>query len=89
MHMNCSEVNIKGGFPGGAAVKNLPANAGDARDIGLIPGSGRSPERGNGYPLQYSCPENSTDRGAWWAIYSSWGGRELDTIKHKYKHAQT
>ena len=66
--MNCSEVNIKGGFPGGAAVKNLPANAGDARDIGLIPGSGRSPERGNGYPLQYSCPENSTDRGAWWAI---------------------
>ena len=44
MHMNCSEVNIKGGFPGDAAVKNLPANAGDARDTGLIPGSRRSPE---------------------------------------------
>ena len=45
-------------------VKNLPANAGDA---GLIPGSGRSPGGGTSNPLQYSCPENSTDRGAWWA----------------------
>ena len=43
-------------------VKNLPANAGDP---GLIPGSGRSPGEGNGYPLQYSCLENSMDRGAW------------------------
>ena len=46
-------------------VKNLPANAGDVRDVGLIPGSGRSPAEGNGYPLQYSCLENPTDRGAW------------------------
>ena len=46
MHMNCSEVNIKGGFPGDAAVKNLPANAGDARDTGLIPGLGTSLEEG-------------------------------------------
>ena len=45
-------------FPGGAVVKNLPANAGDKRDIGLIPGSGRSPGEGNGNPLQYSCLEN-------------------------------
>ena len=45
-------------------VKNPPANAGDA---GLIPGSGRSPEGGNGNPLQYSCLENSVDRGTWWA----------------------
>ena len=44
-------------------VKNPPANAGDVRDIGLIPGSGRSPEEGND-PLQYSCLENSMDRGA-------------------------
>ena len=46
-------------------VKNLPANAGDIRDVGLIPGLGRSAGGGNGNPLQYSCLENSTDRGAW------------------------
>ena len=51
------------GFPGGTVVKNLPANA---RDTGLIPGSGRYPGVGN--PLQYFCRENSMDRGAWWAI---------------------
>ena len=45
--------------------KNLSANAGDIRDVGLIPGSGRSPEGGNGNPLQYSCQENPMDRGAW------------------------
>ena len=49
-------------------VENLPASAGDARDVGLIPGLGRSPERGHGNLLQYSCLENSMDRGAWWAI---------------------
>ena len=48
-------------------VKNLPANAGDARDVGLIHGLGRSCGGGSGNPLQYSCLENSTDRGAWWA----------------------
>ena len=47
------------------AVKNPPANAGDARDAGLIPGSGRSPGEGHGNPLQYSCLENPMDRGAW------------------------
>ena len=52
------------GFPSGSAVKNLPTNAGDA---GLIPESGRSPENGNGNPLQYSCLGNLMDRGAWWA----------------------
>ena len=46
-------------------VENLPANTGDARDAGSIPGSGRSPGVGNGNPLQYSCVENSIDRGAW------------------------
>ena len=54
------------GFPGRAVVKNPPANAGNARDVDLIPGSRRSPEVGNGNPLQYSCLENSMDRGAWW-----------------------
>ena len=48
-------------------VKNPPANAGDATDADLIPGSGRSPGVGDGNPLQYSCLENSTDRGAWQA----------------------
>ena len=54
------------GFPAGTVVKNPPANAGDARDAGWIPGSGRSPGDGSGNPLQYSCLENSMDRGAWW-----------------------
>ena len=48
-------------------VKNLPANAGDARDTSLIPGSGRSPGGEDGNPLQDSCLENPMDRGAWWA----------------------
>ena len=51
-------------LPGGSLVKNLPANTGDA---GLIPGSRRYPGEGNGNPLQYSCLENSMDRGAWLA----------------------
>ena len=46
-------------------VKNLPANAGDARDAGSIPGSGRTPGEGNGYMLQYFCLENPMDRGTW------------------------
>ena len=52
-------------------VKNSPANAGDARDVGSIPGLGRSPGEGNGHPLKYSCPENPIDRGAWWATAHS------------------
>ena len=48
-------------------VKNSPANAGDMRDEGSIPELGRSPGKGNGNPLHYSCLENSMDRGAWWA----------------------
>ena len=52
-------------FPGGAVLKNPPANAGDT---GLIPESGRFPGGGNGNLLQYSCLENSMDRGAEWAI---------------------
>ena len=55
------------GLPGGSVEKNLPANAGDAGDTGLVSGSGRSPGGGNGNPLQYSCLGNSMDREAWWA----------------------
>ena len=49
-------------------VKIPPANAGDVRDAGSIPGSGRSPGKGDGNPLQYSCLENPMDRGAWQVI---------------------
>ena len=56
--------NFSRGFLGGSVVKNLPASAGDT---GSIPGLGRSPGEGNGYPLQYSCLENPMDRGAWGA----------------------
>ena len=52
-------------------VKNLPANAGDVRDAGLIPGLGRPPGVGHGNPLQYSCLENPMDRGAWQATVHS------------------
>ena len=48
-------------------IKNLPARAGDIRDAGSVPGSGRSPGGGNSNPLQYSCLENPMDRGAWQA----------------------
>ena len=56
------------GFLGGTVVNNPPANARNTRDRSLIPGSGRSPGVGNSNSLQYSCLENSMNRGAWWAI---------------------
>ena len=58
-HYVCSQVAL--------VVKNLPANAGDVRDLGSIPGLGRPPGEGHGNPLQYSCLDNSMGRGAWWA----------------------
>ena len=61
---------------GALVVKNLSANEGDARDVGSIPGSGRSPRGGSGTPLQYSFLENSMSRRAWWAIVH--GAAELD-----------
>ena len=60
-------------------VKNPPANVGHARDRVLIPGSGRFPGGRNGNPLQYSCLENPTDRGASWAIVC--GVTESDTTE--------
>ena len=64
------------GFPGSSVVKNLPASAGDAGDKGLILGLGRSLREGNDNPLQYSCLENSMNRGAWWTspsgVTKSW-----------------
>ena len=60
--------HLLGGFPGGSVVKNPPANAGDPKGTSSIPGSGRSLGIGNGTSSQYSCLENSMDRGAWWAL---------------------
>ncbi|MDK6450581.1 hypothetical protein, partial [Aerococcus urinae] len=61
------------GFPGGSEGEASACNVGD---LGLIPGSGRSPGEGNGHPLQYSCLENPMDGGAWWAtvhgVAKSW-----------------
>ena len=70
------------GFPGGTVVKNLPANAGDTkrRDMGLIPGLGRSPGIGNGYPFQYSCLKNSKDRAARQGT-CPWVRKESDTTE--------
>ena len=56
------------GLTSGFAGKESACQCRDAKDMSSIPGSGRSPGEGNGNPLQYSCLENSTDRGAWWAI---------------------
>ena len=66
------------GFPGSSAGNGSSCNAGD---LGSIPGLGRSPGEGNVYLLQYSCLENSMDRGAWCATYSPWGHKELDTTQ--------
>ena len=66
------------GFLDGAIVKNLPANAGGARDMCSIPGLRRSLGIGNGSPLQYSYLENSMDRGGQLEGYSLWGHKELE-----------
>ena len=57
-------------------VKNLPASAGDIRDMGSISGLGRSPGGGHGNPVQYSCVENPMDKGL--VVYSPWGYKESD-----------
>ena len=67
-------------------VKSLPANAGDSGDMGLIPGLGRTPEV-NGNPLQYSCLENSIDRGAWWATVH--GVSKSQTLLSTHTHIHT
>ena len=68
-------------------VKNLPANAEDIRDMGSIPGSGRSPGEGNGNSLHYSCLENPMDRRAWQATVC--GVTELDTTEQLSMHTHT
>ena len=78
--------DFRSGFPDGRVVKNLPASTGDTIDMDLIPGSGRSPRIGNSNSLQYSCLENSTVRGVWWATYSPWGCKGLGMTEHRHKY---
>ena len=73
-------------FPGGSVVKNQPANAGN---VGLIPGSGRFPGRGNGNPLQYSCQDNPMDRGAWWATVHGVAKRQTCLSDRTHTHTRT
>ena len=73
------------GFPGDREVK---ASAPSAGDPGSIPGSGRSPGEGNGNPLQYSCLENSMNRGAWWAIVH-WVTQSLTRLSDEHFHFHT
>ena len=72
-------------FPSGSVVKNLLAYAGDARGVDSSPGLGRAPREGNGNPLQYSCLENSMNRGTWkamvYGVAKSW--IQLSTHMHK------
>ena len=75
------------GFPGGSVVKDLPANTGAIGDTGSTPGSGRSPGVGNGNPLQYSCWNNSMDRGAWRATVYGVAESQIG-LKPWSKHAQ-
>ena len=75
------------GFLGGTVIKNSPASAGDARDLGSIPGSERFPGGGNGNPLQYSCLGNPMDRGAWWAAVH--GVTESQTQLSMHAHTNT
>ena len=77
------------GFSGELVVKNLPANAGDIRDAGLIPGWGRSPGEGNGKPLQYSCLGNPMDRGAWWATVHGVTGVRHDSVTEQQQQQPT
>ena len=82
------EHRLSGASQVALVVKNLPANAGDIRDAGLIPGLSRSSGGGHGNPLQYSCLENPKDRGAWQAtihgVAKSWTRlKQLTTRKHR------
>ena len=63
--LHCFRLSGIQGFPDGSVTKESTCNAGDTGDVGLIPGSGRSPAEGNGNPLQYSSLGNPRDRGAW------------------------
>ena len=77
------------GFPHGFVVKNLPANAGDTRDLGSIPGPGRSPGGGNGSLLQYSCLRNPMYRGGWWAAVHGVAESDMTETERAHIHCIT
>ena len=91
----CFLPSSKWGFPGGAVVKNLPANTGDTgdeySDVGLIPRLKRSPGEGNGNPLQHSCLKTPMDIGAWWVtVHGVAKSRtRLSLHIHTYTHGHT
>ena len=80
-HISCSLA-----YPVVLVVKNPPASAGDVRDTGLIPGSGRFPGGGHGKPLQYSCLGNSMDKGAWQAIAHGVTKVRHDLVTEQQQH---
>ena len=78
--------NLRGwpGFNKLLVVKNLPASAGDIKDMGLIPRRGRSHRGGDGNPLRYSCLENPMIRGTWWAVVHRIAGSDSTKVtEHK------
>ena len=92
---NCIKLPVISGFPGGsdgeesaspggASGKNPLASAGDVRDVGLIPGLGRSLEGGHGNPFQWSCLENPMDRGAWQAAVLKVAQSDTSDLAHTY-----
>ena len=87
--LGCKDLSVfsttqrRWGFPGGAVLKNLPANAGDSGNMSSTPGSGRYPAGGNGNPFQYSCLENSKDRGAG-GLQSIGSQSQMRLSKHKH-----
>ena len=80
----CMLVQTYLGFPGGSVVKNPPATAGEARDVGSIPGLRRFPGGGHSNPLQYSCLENLMDRRAWRATV--YGFAKTEVTEHMHRH---
>ena len=84
----CLPIRVPWGFPDGSDSKESACNE---RDLGLIPGSGRSPGKGNGNPLQYSCLENPMNRGAWWTtVHGVAKSRtRLSNWVHMHTHTHT
>ena len=80
----CTHIHIPRASQVALVVKYPPAKAGHGRDVGSVPGLGRFPGEGSGTPLQYSCLENSTDRGAWPQFIGSQGQTRLSDSAHRH-----
>ena len=82
MYLLAISISSTGAFQVVLVVKNLPANAGDLRGVGSIPGLGRSPGGGHGNPLPYPCLEDPMDREAWWATVHSIANSQTRLKQH-------